>query len=534
MPFNHEKLFDLFKTSLPKIFKRKGLSITLRKDLSRYIDKLQFIKHATGNLQSIMLTSVLRNSFSSELNNSAKLKSFPNLDANISSKIIQEANIPKKEPQNPLWSIGISKLHIISQIRHILTSIEDAQTELSFQGRIEALISYIYRHPEARILSVKEGAIKILLNARRKYKNKDQAALREALSVLGYADPVPMKGIRILSIDGGGIRGLLVIEMLKKLEELTGKRTYELFDLFCGTSTGAILAFSMGIYHKSLDEIAQIYLDISNEVFKQSALWGTGNLVWSQSYYSTPLWEKNLKKYLGDIRLMETARDPLCPKICTVSAVVNQSHLSAYLFRNYSLPQKIQSQYFGSFEHKVWEAVRASAAAPTCFEEFKLGDFIHQDGGILVNNPTAIAIHEAKLLWPNQPIQCVVSFGTGRTVPTNFKQDNTTDTASLNTSWKNKFFKILDSATDTEGVHTMLNDLLPDHIYYRFNPYLMEMVSMVEIEEKKIEQLKRDALMYLRRNEDKFHAAAKALSESKNYMQRSSDWINCKRDMYGF
>ncbi|KAL3285998.1 hypothetical protein HHI36_000513 [Cryptolaemus montrouzieri] len=358
--------------------------------------------------------------------------------------------------------------------------------------------------------------------------------LRQALSLLGYVDPVPGKGIRILSIDGGGIRGLLVLEMLKKLEELTGKRTYELFDLICGTSTGAILTFSIGIHKKSLDEIGKVYLDISNEVFKQSSLWGTGNLVWTQSYYSTPLWEKNLKHYLGDARLIETSRDPLCPKLCVVSAIVNQSHLSAYLFRNYSLPWKVRSQYSGGSNYKVWEAARASAAAPTYFEEFKLGDLIHQDGGILVNNPTAIAIHEAKLLWPNQPIQCVVSFGTGRTVPSNNKGKSKEIDPAINTSWKNKFFKILDSATDTEGVHTMLNDLMPVDVYYRFNPYLMEMVSMVEIDEAKLEQLKRDALMYLRRNEDKFCAAAESLSESKSYIQKSKDWVDFKRDLYGF
>lgn len=87
----------------------------------------------------------------------------------------------------------------------------------------------------------------MLLFIRRRRKNElIQSAIREALAILGYADPVPKKGIRILSIDGGGIRGLLVLEMLKKLEELTGRKVYELFDFFCGVSTGAILSFSIG------------------------------------------------------------------------------------------------------------------------------------------------------------------------------------------------------------------------------------------------------------------------------------------------
>lgn len=73
-----------------------------------------------------------------------------------------------------------------------------------------------------------------------------QSAVREALVLLGYADPVVKDGIRILSMDGGGIRGLLILEMLKKLEDLTGRRVYELFDLFCGVSTGAILGFALG------------------------------------------------------------------------------------------------------------------------------------------------------------------------------------------------------------------------------------------------------------------------------------------------
>ncbi|RZB40087.1 Patatin domain containing protein, partial [Asbolus verrucosus] len=288
-----------------------------------------------------------------------------------------------------------------------------------------------------------------------------------------------------------------------------------------------------GIHHKSLDEVAEGYRDISLEVFKQSPLRGTGNLVWSQAYYDTTLWEKKLKEHLGTNSLISTARDPSCPKLCAVSAVVNQSRLSAYVFRNYSLPWKVKSEYFGSCNHEIWQAARASAAAPTYFEEFKLGNFLHQDGGILVNNPTAVAVHEAKLIWPHVPIQCVISFGTGRTIPVLADVSKNIFENSNNTSWTNKFYKILDSATDTEGVHIMLNDLLDDNVYYRFNPYLTEMISMVEINPQKLEQLKRDAVMYLRRNEDKFQEAARVLTEKKSYLQKVKDFINFHEDHYG-
>lgn len=72
---------------------------------------------------------------------------------------------------------------------------------------------------------------------------------------------------------------------------------------------------------------------------------------------------------------------------------------------------------------------------------------------MLNNNPTAIAIHEARLLWPGEEIQCIVSLGTGRYEPAsdNLVQDLT--------SLKDKVGAFIHSATNTEGMIALTNDL---------------------------------------------------------------------------
>ncbi|XP_023288722.1 calcium-independent phospholipase A2-gamma isoform X2 [Orussus abietinus] len=458
----------------------------------------------------------------------------------VLSDLIPKLNIKSKATlsSTPKWKSNIhstiSKHSIASRTRHVLNSIKTAESNASKWRRIEDLLLHIEQYPEARHHAIKEGAISILLRIRQTTKEEQiKGSIREALTILGHVDPLPGQGIRILSIDGGGVRGVLVVEMLKKIETLTGKRIYECFDYICGVSTGAILSAILGgDKRKTLDELSELYKEIGTKIFTQSPIRGTSSLVWSHAYYDTALWEELLKEQLGDKDLIKTARDSNSPKFSVISTVVNHARVMAYVFRNYTLPHGIESQYMGSYRHKLWEAVRASAAAPSYFEEYKNGEFLHQDGGIIVNNPCAVAIHEAKQLWPNNPIQCVVSFGTGR-APSNISgTDEIVKEVPVLSSWKEKFFKILDSATDTEAVHTMLNDLLPDHVYFRFNPYLTEMLTMVEIRPEKIKQLEQDARMYIRRNEEKFQDAAKSLLKERTLLQKAADWANLQKQIF--
>lgn len=147
-----------------------------------------------------------------------------------------------------------------------------------------------------------------------------------------------------------------------------------------------------------------------------------------------------------------------------------------------------------------------------------------------------MAIHEAKLLWPNQKI-CLVSMGTGRAI--NKKKVDSQKLYSIKhvskvfngndmtqTSWKMKFMRILDAATDTEQAHHILSDLMPPGSYYRFNPYLTEMISMTECDEEKLKLVEKDAMMYYRRNEDKFEELAEALLRPRSSISMVNDYIN--------
>lgn len=58
-------------------------------------------------------------------------------------------------------------------------------------------------------------------------------------------------------------------------------------------------------------------------------------------------------------------------------------------------------------------ALRATTAAPTVFKPVLMGGELYCDGGIVASNPAAVAIHEARTIYPNVPIELVVSCGTG-------------------------------------------------------------------------------------------------------------------------
>ncbi|XP_047431356.1 calcium-independent phospholipase A2-gamma [Mugil cephalus] len=420
----------------------------------------------------------------------------------------------------------IARVSVDNRTRALVKGLQRVTDVKLLTTRVEELSFHLVEFPETRGVAIKESVLSCLLRLRQARDLPLQAAVREALALVGYTDPVKGRGIRILAIDGGGTRGLLALQTLYKLQDLTGKRVHQLFDYICGVSTGAILAFMLGIFKIPLEECEEMYRKLGADVFKQNVIVGTMKMSWSHAFYDSEVWENILKERMGEGRMIESARDPHCPKVSAVSTIVNRGlPLKAYVFRNYRLMPGVRSHYLGDCKHKMWQAIRASSAAPGYFQEFVLGKDLHQDGGLLINNPTALAIHECKSLWPNTPLQCVLSLGTGR-----YETAGTNSTSY--TSLKTKLSHVISSATDTEEVHTMLDALLPPDTYFRFNPYMSEDIPLNESRLEKLNFLKSEGERYLERNDAKLRKAASVLSQEKGSIQRLAEWAKLKADMY--
>ncbi|XP_071533326.1 calcium-independent phospholipase A2-gamma-like [Panulirus ornatus] len=444
-----------------------------------------------------------------------------NFSKNEESKTV-EKNIPKWRVKKDI----VSKASIDARTRHLVKGLNNYLTETGRIQKLKDLCNHLRQYPQAKGVAVKRGGIQRLLRILKKSNNNTvEYEVREALSLLGYTSPVKAQGIRLLTIDGGGIRGLVALEVLRKIEEEAGYPVYKLFDYICGVSTGAILAVLMGVHRIPLDECETLYRELSTKIFTQTTFKGATSLFMRNSYYDSDSWTELLKEYMGEKSLIETARDPDSPKICLVATSANTNRIQAYLFRNYNLPYRVTSHYQGTSLPHLWEAARASAAAPGYFSEFRIGDLILLDGGLFVNNPTAIAVHEAKQLWPDVDLQCVLSVGTGRHEPI-----ATTSEASI--SWATRIRTVLNSATDTEGVHTTMHDLLPGNVYYRFNPYLTDEIGLDEIGADRLALMMEDTRLYLRKNEMKIQEAVQALTITKNPLDRIKDWYQYQRQLW--
>ncbi|MHB8653037.1 MAG: patatin-like phospholipase family protein [Terriglobia bacterium] len=216
-----------------------------------------------------------------------------------------------------------------------------------------------------------------------------------------------MPSIKVLSIDGGGIRGIIPAVILAELQRRLGRNLCEIFDLIAGTSTGGIIALGIGTRCNagqpySPDELLNLYVENGPAIFKKNLFTPARQLLMPK--YSPAALEAILATFFRDTEF-KTALTPLL-----VSSYDLQGQLP-FLFKSHLIARK------PNYNWPVTSIARATSAAPTYFPPLHLTqgaeDYALVDGGVFVNNPAMAAYAEARRIYPEFSEFVVVAVGTG-------------------------------------------------------------------------------------------------------------------------
>uniref|UniRef100_A0A669EWU7 phospholipase A2 n=1 Tax=Oreochromis niloticus TaxID=8128 RepID=A0A669EWU7_ORENI len=319
---------------------------------------------------------------------------------------------------------------------------------------------------------------------------------------------------RLLCLDGGGIKGLVLIQMLIALEKEAGRPTRELFDWVAGTSTGGILALAI-IHGKSMEYLRCLYFRMKEQVFKGS-----------RPYESAPL-EDFLKTEFGENTKMT---DIKFPRVMVTSVLADRHPGELHIFRNYDPPSVSReiSPVFVGLQHQpskqlVWRAARSSGAAPTYFRP--MGRFL--DGGLLANNPTLDAMTEVhqynkalKAEKDTKKLGIVVSLGTGKppqVVVSSvdvFRPSNPLELAKTFVGAKELGKMLVDCCTDSDGCAVDRARAwceMIDTIYHRLSPQLSQEVMLDEVSDAALVDMLWETQMYLYEKREVLQSLAELL-----------------------
>ncbi|MGH2745199.1 MAG: CBASS cGAMP-activated phospholipase [Thermoleophilaceae bacterium] len=208
--------------------------------------------------------------------------------------------------------------------------------------------------------------------------------------------------MRVLAIDGGGIRGLIPALVLAELERRAGRRVFELFDLIAGTSTGGILACALCAPDPlPAEEVAAIYEEEGPAIFDRS--------VWQRirsaeglldEKYDAGALNRALERFLGDKRLAEATPELIVP-------TYDMSEPGPYFFKTRNARERRTEDF------PLTVVARATSAAPTYFEPLPVRERALVDGGVFAVNPAMSAFAEVLRFHPS-PNVVLLSLGTGQ------------------------------------------------------------------------------------------------------------------------
>lgn len=193
------------------------------------------------------------------------------------------------------------------------------------------------------------------------------------------------KIFKILSIDGGGIKGLYSSTIIEHLESEYGSIS-DYFDMLCGTSTGGLIALALSLKIPAC-ELSELYIDKGSEIFHKIPILNTiKQVIWGGKYN-----DKNLRKYLNEIFGDKTIKDSnnlLC--IPSYSVTDARPWVFKYDHKEGNLSRDNKARYV--------DVALSTSAAPTYFPLCELKDYDNKqfiDGGVWANNPAMVGLIEA-------------------------------------------------------------------------------------------------------------------------------------------
>lgn len=197
---------------------------------------------------------------------------------------------------------------------------------------------------------------------------------------------------KILSIDGGGMKGLFSATLLAEVEKNAGIRICEYFDLIAGTSTGAIIAAALALGMPA-KKIQQLYLEKAKVIFPPQR-WRFLRQIFGGKYN-----EKALKKVLVEEFGEKKIGD------CVTRLLIPAFNITTYHPQVFKTSHATDLRY--DYKKAVWDVLMATTAAPTYFVPHKTEWGAYIDGGIGANNPSALAVVEgiSKLGWEKEEIR---------------------------------------------------------------------------------------------------------------------------------